>query len=129
MDGIKNSKRASTADAQRSGRPSVSCSGIKEMLDGDRRMSEREIEENWGTTIHKIITDNMSMTKQYARWVPKMLTDEKMKTRVRISSGFLQRFHVMKQIVITDETLFHLYEPETKLESMVRKSPFLHLQR
>jgi response regulator of citrate/malate metabolism len=58
--------RTPAADDQRSGITSISCEEIKEIVDGDPRMSVPEIAEkcdNSKTTIHKI-TENMSMTKE-----------------------------------------------------------------
>ena len=51
------------------------------------------------------------MNRIWARWVPRMLSEENMTNRTEASRQFLDR------TITTDETWFHYYDPETKQQS------------
>ncbi|KAI6647185.1 hypothetical protein LOD99_8840 [Oopsacas minuta] len=80
-------------DDPRPGRPisSKTCSNIESVqtiLDEDRRITLRELEERVGiskATLHSIITEDLEMSKVTARWVPKPLSKEQNHERVRVS--------------------------------------------
>lgn len=121
-------------DDKRSGRPNVTSNHvavIKELLDNDRRITIREIHERSDCsigTVHRIIHDELNMRRLCARWIPKMLTDEQKVERVRCCNQFLRRFHregerFLRRIVTVDETWISLYEPETKSQSSMWKTP------
>ena len=60
----------------------------------------------------------LGFRKVCARWVPRMLSDE----RVRISRELLERFEkgedFLKKIITGDETWVHYYDPKNKGQSM-----------
>ena len=67
-------------DYLRTGRPKSSSirtniESIERVLDEDRRATVRQLEERTGfpkSTIHRIIRDELEMTRVVARWVPKL---------------------------------------------------------
>lgn len=122
-------------DNDRSGRPvcvtSALVGEIKEMLDSDRRITIRDLvdrtDSSYGT-VFNIIHNELGMRRICARWIPHMLTEEKKRKRVELSKLFLSRvnkqgFHFLNRVVTVDETWVSLYEPETKQQSMMWKTP------
>jgi hypothetical protein len=74
-------------------------------------------------TINLTLRHDLNLTKKSARWVPKLLTDEMKKERVRTSELFLAmvRCHSMlllDNIVTMDESAVSFHTPETKQQSM-----------
>ena len=43
-------------------------------------------------TAHKIITEKLEMSRVLARWIPRLLTDEQMRHRVKASTLFLRSY-------------------------------------
>ncbi|KAI6653929.1 Histone-lysine N-methyltransferase SETMAR [Oopsacas minuta] len=87
-------------------------------------MTLRELEERVGiskATLHSIITEDLEMSKVTARWVPKLLSKEPKRERVRVSKDLRSRYKAevdfLDRIVTGDETWFHYYEPESKTQS------------
>lgn len=129
------SGRKSIEDDPREGRPSEVISSIKDnvkdMIQRDRRMTVRTIATELSvsvSTVHEILTKELGMKKVSARWVPKLLSDEERETRVRCSSAFLERYEAegdafLDRIVTTDETWLHYFDPETKAQSSIWKTP------
>lgn len=125
----------SLSDNARTGRPksvtSKHVSEIKDLLDKDRRITIREIEERTDCsigTIYNIIHNELNMRRLCARWIPKMLTEEQKKQRVTCCQRFLDRVEregqaFLERIVTVDETWISLYEPETKSQSTMWKTP------
>ncbi|KAI6658692.1 hypothetical protein LOD99_10987 [Oopsacas minuta] len=87
-------------DDPRAGRPTSSKSRnnierIQTILDEDRRITLRELEERVGiskATLHSIITEDLEMSKATERWVPKLLPKEQKRERVRVSKELLSRY-------------------------------------
>ena len=116
-------------DTVRAGRPKSSglrsnFQLIERILDEDRRATVRELEERSGipkSSIHRIIQDELEMTRVVVRWVPKLLSDEQKRERERVSRDLLKSWRSEKffldRIVSGDETWFHYYEPETKFQT------------
>ncbi|KAI6646966.1 hypothetical protein LOD99_9060 [Oopsacas minuta] len=116
-------------DDPRPGRPTSSkthsnIERVQTILDEDRRISLRELEERVGiskTTLHSIITENLEMSKATARGVLELLSKEQKHERVRVSKELLSRCTVeedfLDRVVTGDETWFHYYEPESKTQS------------
>ena len=70
-------------------------------------------------TIHKILHDDLGLSKKSARWVPKLLSKEQMEERVRVSRDFVAAVHRngqlwLKTVVIMDKTMVSQHTPETK---------------
>ena len=68
------------------------------------------------------------MRKVSARWVPRLLTDEQKARRVECSMEFVNRYEkegdqFLNNIITMDETWIWEYDPETKAESSVWKTP------
>lgn len=124
--------RQSTADDPREGRPCIVKMAVKDqekdLIRSDRRLTVRTIAQDLavsGATIHDVLTKELGMSKVSARWVPTM---EEKERRVQCSSMFLQRYAAegdafLDRIVTTDETWLHHYDPETKAQSSVCKTP------
>ena len=67
---------------------------VSDVIDADRRHTVREVAEIVGiskSSAHKIISDELGMSRVCARWVPRLLRDEEMKRRVSDSNRFLSR--------------------------------------
>ena len=122
-------------DEQRSRRPtsitSQKVQEIKELLDTDRRITVREASQRVGCsvgTVHTIIHDNLNMRRLCARLIPKMMSECQKTQRVESCRRFVQRFEregedFLSRIVTADETWNSLYEPESKEQSTMWKTP------
>jgi len=79
-----SSGRVSLGDAPRSGRPAEVCEKnvvdkVKSIIEDDRRVRIRQIVELTGVSygyVHKIMHEELGLSKICARWVPRRLTDE-----------------------------------------------------
>ncbi|XP_052777852.1 uncharacterized protein LOC128215180 [Mya arenaria] len=122
--------RESTSDDARPALVAKKREMVKSMIDRDRRVSTREVAEECDigvATAYKLITEEFKMTKVCARWIPRLLDDNQMKDRVNKSLNFLRSYRregerFLQRIITTDETSFHLFDPETKQQSMVWKT-------
>ncbi|KAI6653980.1 Histone-lysine N-methyltransferase SETMAR [Oopsacas minuta] len=114
-------------DDPRPGRPT--SSKTRSNIEGpnnfgeDRRITLRELEERVGiskATLHSIITEDLEISKATARWVPKLLSKEQKRERVRVIKELLSRYKAeedfLNRIVTRDETWFHYYERESKTQ-------------
>lgn len=64
----------------------------------------------------------------HARWVPRLLKDHEKERRVQESRSFLRRVdregdEFLRRVITTDETWLFFYDPETKQQSAVWKTP------
>ena len=73
--------RESVEDDPRIGRkPKINAaltSSVKEIIDGDRRLTVRDISQKIGIsvgTVHTILSDKFGMNKVSARWIPRILS-------------------------------------------------------
>ena len=126
--------RESIEDDKRCGRPSVVKTGVKdkvqELIKEDWRRTVWEMSSELGVSVSTIQDclkeDNMS--KVSARWVPRLLKNEERERQLHCSREFMRRIEgegltCLDRIITTDETwLFH-YDPESKQESSVWKTP------
>ena len=91
--------RASTIDAERSGRPVAipeTIEKIRNMVLADRRLKVREIIEAIGISqraVVSILKDHLGMKKLSARWVPRLLTIDHKCNRVTTSIECLALFN------------------------------------
>jgi len=126
--------RESIEDDKRCGRPSVVKTGVKdkvrELIKEDRRRTVRKMSSELGvslSTVHDCLKED-NMSKVIARWVPRLLKNDERERRLHCSREFVRRVEwegltFLDRIITTDETwLFH-YDPETKQESSVWKTP------
>ena len=68
------------------------------------------------------------MRKLCARWIPKVLLECQKAQRLESCQRFVKRFeregeHFFRRIVIADKTWISLYEPESKEQSTMWKTP------
>lgn len=130
--------RTTIHDEERSGRPST-CSApniaedIRSVIDLDRRLTLDEIlsalppsVEISRASLHRIITEDLKLSKVCARWVPRLLSEHHKEQRVDAALQFQQFFDdegdsLFDRIVTGDETWIHNWTPESKRKSMVWK--------
>lgn len=127
--------RESIEDDVRCGRPPVvkpsAVDQVREMILQDRRLTIRSIAERLGVSfavVQEIITRDLNMSKVSARWVPRLLSTEDKARRVERSEHFLRRYRAegerfLDRIVTLDETWLWHYDPESKAQSSVWKTP------
>jgi histone-lysine N-methyltransferase SETMAR len=95
------------------------------MLLDDRRMNVREIAETIGISKERvgyILHEELDMKKLCARWVPRLLTADQKRIRMKISEQCLECFikneaYFVRRFIIMDETWIHQYTPESKQQS------------
>ena len=73
-------------------------------------------------TIFNILHEDLGLSKKYARWVPKLLSDDQKEERVRTSTEFVAAVNrrsmaMLDNIVTMDETMVSYHTPETKKQS------------
>lgn len=103
---------------------------VKDAVDTDRRQTVREIAVRVGiskSATQRTLSDELSMSRVCARWVPRLLTAEEMNRRVAASINFLARHrrdaNFLQKIITMDETWLHYFDPEGKRESSIWKTP------
>ncbi len=127
--------RETVEDDDRAGRPQTGTNDnvmrrVQEVLEEDRRLSVSDVAARVGIstgTAYTVITEQLSMSRVCARWVPHRLTDEQMQRRVATSRLMLNlRFQLgeafLRSIVTGDETWIYFYDPETKQQSSIWKT-------
>jgi len=90
-----------------------------------RRMKVRGIAETLGISKERvgyILHEELDIKKLCARWVPRLLTADQKRTRMKISEQCLERFNknktdIIRRFITVDETLIHYYTPESKQQS------------
>ena len=125
LDGTEN-----VEDEARSGRPVLATAAaqvdqVATLLQEDRRLTTRQVAASVGIShdsAHKIITVDLNKRKLAAKWIPHLLTEEQMASRVTICAAHLRRHRqegdeFLRRIVACDETWAHSWEPELKRQS------------
>lgn len=126
--------RETVSDDSRTGRPTKRqrlIDDVKSVVNDDRRLTIREIAARSGATqamVQRILHADLRMSKVSARWVPRLLSDHDKERRVTASRELLDRFKregvdFLDRIITLDETWLHHFEPETKRQSSVWKTP------
>ena len=122
-------ERESVKDLPRSGRPSTSRTDenkdrVEKAIMENRRVTIGGLCATLGLThgtVHRIIDEDLKMSKVSARWVPRMLDDAKKEARVNCCEELLTRYQAdpgfLKRVVTMDETWIPLFNPETKMQS------------
>ena len=65
---------------------------IREIVEEDRQSTIEEIALQTGlseTSVHRVLTEDLGLTKKSARWVPHLLTADQKKKRLEASEEFL----------------------------------------
>jgi hypothetical protein len=91
--------RNSIEDDPRSGRPSTSkddqhVEKVCEVIRSDRRLTVREIADEVGilkTSCPEILTENLSMQRVAAKFVPRLLTEKQKQKRLEVSQNIFDR--------------------------------------
>lgn len=118
----------------RPGRPKTIDAGeverVRTVINEDRRQTLNELVERTGiskSSVHRVLSDELNMSRVSARWVPRLLKPEEKERRVRASESFLRRYEedpgFLSRVITTDETWLHYFEPEGKRQSSVWKTP------
>ncbi|CAK9833005.1 Mariner Mos1 transposase [Anthophora retusa] len=120
----------STNDAGRPGRPVAvttpeNVKKIHDMVMNDRRVKVRDISQAVNISIdrvHNILHEHLQMKKLSARWVPRLLTNDQKRDRVKRCKDNLKLFQrnpheFLRRFITVDETWIHHYQPETKEQS------------
>ena len=118
-------------NAPKSGRPKSASrieivSTIKKIIEGDARFTVRDIARKVGislSTVHLILKKHLKVREISARWVPRLLTDEQKRQRVKGAKKLLQMFpkYDKKQfanVVTGDETWVHYFDPVRKVNKI-----------
>ena len=92
------------------------------MLLDDRRMEVREIAETVGISkecVGYILHEELNMKKLCARWVPRLLTADQKRIRMKIPEQCLERFNknksdFVRRFITIDETWIYHYTPGSK---------------
>jgi len=98
---------------------------VHNMVLDDRWMKVREFAETIGISKERvgyILHEELDMKRLCARWVPRFLTADQKRTRMKISEQCWERFnknktHFVHQFITMDETWIHHYTPESKQQS------------
>ena len=119
-------------DAARSGQPSTSrnestINQVREAIEQDSRMSTRDLSELLNVdnaTIHRILTEELSLHYVCSVWIPHQLTAKNMELRVGSAKAIRKCLHSLKaakfdRYVVTDETWVTFDPQHTKTESKV----------
>ena len=90
----------------------------------------RELSEDLDISIgscHSILTHDLGMRRVAAKFVPRLLTDDQKQCRLSASADLLQCGEedpgFLAKIITGDETWVYGYDPETKVQSSVWKTP------
>ena len=110
---------------QKTARTASLVAAVTTAVEADRRLCVRALAQALGTsrmTIHRILHDDLGLIKKSACWVPKLLSQEQKKERVRTSRQMVKLIRekgkgVLGQIVTMDESAVSFHTPETKKQS------------
>jgi hypothetical protein len=125
------SGRTSLEDDPREGRPESTppppeiTEQVHDMVLDDRRMKVREIAETMDISKERvgyILHEELDTKKLYARWMPRLLTEDQKRTRMKISEQCLERFNknktdFLRRFITMDETWIRHYTAESKRQS------------
>ncbi len=112
-----------------SGRPCVQISldkieAAQAAVEEDRRASLKQIAQKVGvsvTTAHRLVKKKLSLKHKVAKFVPRVLSDEQKRTRVKFCRENLDRLrndaHLLDKLVCGDESPVYLHDPETRNDS------------
>ncbi|GFW16395.1 protein GVQW3 [Trichonephila clavipes] len=113
----------------RSGRPYTSrnedkIAQVKAVVRSDRRLTVREIAQECHISVgscDKILRKDLNMRRVSAKFVPRLLTEDKQFQQLATSSDLFQSAsddpEFMKLIITGDESWVYGYDPETKQQS------------
>jgi len=127
--------RTSTANDDRSGRPSMAttASKVEQVRAADNQDPRRNIHDlcaevgiGYGSC-QRIIKEQLNMHGIAVKFVPRVLTHDQKDSRVAICQELKETAindpTLLLNIITGDESIVYAYEPETKLQSSQWKSP------
>ncbi|GFO37028.1 histone-lysine N-methyltransferase SETMAR [Plakobranchus ocellatus] len=140
------SKDEGTDTRKRKANSDRNTARVDELIKVDRRVKLKEISLKVDipkTNVYEIVHDKLGYRKVSARWVPKMLSDEHERQRVKISQILLHRCQqegdetvdvgpggdhrarnkLLEHLITGDETWLHLSTPEPKRDLITWKHP------
>lgn len=131
-----NGGRETVKDDHRKGRPVTATAdekltAVEEFVKEDRRVTIQDIADEFDISYgsaQDILTNKLGMRRVSARWVPRILSSDQMRERVRKCREYRRRYAeegdtFLSRIITCDETWVHMFEPETKRQSSVWKHP------
>jgi histone-lysine N-methyltransferase SETMAR len=106
---------------------------VHDIVLDDQQMRVREIAETIGISKERvgyILHEELDMEKFCLRWVPRLLTADQKRTRMKISEQYLEHFNKNKfdfvhHFITMDETWIHHYTPESIQQSKLDKSELI----
>jgi histone-lysine N-methyltransferase SETMAR len=121
----KNTDDLRHQNAKKTKRTANIVAAVAADIKEDRRLSVKELASSHGVsygTMFKILHDDLGLVKKSARWVPKLLSDDQKKERVRTCTEFVAAVNrrsmaMLDRIVTMDETMVSYHTPETKKAS------------
>ena len=97
---------------------------IKNFMDKERRVSIETVSAQFDVsvgTVHTIIHEELKMRKIYAKFVPRVLTEDQKERRWHDSREMVELINsdpaVLDALVTCDESWIYCYDPETKRQS------------
>lgn len=104
---------------------------VRDLINDNRRITVPEIAQQLHVSVgsvHSIIRNTLQFHKVTARWVPRMLSEEKKLARVHVATQLLARYEregddFLKSIVTTDETWVHFFNPESQQQAKEWRHP------
>jgi len=102
---------------------------VHDVIRKDRRLGVRAVAEEVNLdreSVRQILRGELNIRKVCAKMVPKLLSDEQKECHKELCLDLLQRIEnepdLLNSIITCDETWIFTYDPETKRQSMKRKS-------
>jgi len=127
--------RTSTAYDDRSGRASTATTPskveeVRAAVNQDRRRIIHDLCAEVGIgygSCQRILTEQLNMHRIAAKFVPKVLTQDRKDSRIAICQELKETVindpTLLLNVITGDESIVYAYEPETKLQSSQWKSP------
>ena len=127
--------RISTANDERSGRPSTATTPskveqVRAAVNQDRRRTIHDLCAEVGIgygSCQRILTEQLNMHRIAAKFVPKVLTQDQKDSRVAICQELKETVindpTLLLNVITGDESIVYAYDPQTKLQSSQWKSP------
>ncbi len=109
---------------RKSGRSAANIRRVESIVANDRHVTLARImleTQLKSTTVHRILTKDLGLSKRSVKLVPTHLTDTQMLRRVTVCDFWTRLFlhdrRVFKVAVTVDESWIYCYDPETKEQS------------
>ena len=102
-------------------------SKITEIIEGDARFTVRDIAQKVGISlsmVHLILKKHLKARKNFARWVPHLLTDVQNRQQDKVAKKMLQMFQTCDKkqfanVVTGDENRIYYFKPVRKFSNKI----------